>query len=585
MNISDELKENSKKKLNSFGSFNKKAFAKASLLVIRAIDKTSSRYLFKIIAIIYLVVQLAIVVSFLWPTLGTRPQIYAIDNDAGAAIETAVRTRIYNNNGFTAYGPNYYRAAKLLTWFMPTETFIRAEDRSAGLDRDEQYQLANERKHHFALLLVSFFALAAISYLIVSLLSPVAELRVFGTILLLGSFLKIPVFSEMIFRAHPDHLFALFVVIASLLSLRSLIQPESKWRFRWAAMAWGIAASSKMAVLFFAPLAVGWLLLGLSRNGILKSAYIKIRDFVSYALGAYLLIGFPQNFNFYDVLSFLAQQKSRNVHPGDWNSFVGWLELFWSQFQGPLYMVVGLALILSILSPWRESPIHGMKSRSFRFWSLVYFIGWLPLVWLVSRKVTSAFYWYVLPFVMSQLAILAFFLGCFLREKIYLASISQRVKAWVSLPLFLTLFWVFPPLPQNLEAQQVHQLNCRNEINSFQGQVIALVKRGSAVVADPYSPYPMLYHDKQVNMTWDMNWNYVFEKGAQVLALKKDYYSIYIPKDMGGAGEEVHHLSNPQLTAEFFKAFWQKDVAVDPKGRAWKKTYSDSCSYEIWSIQ
>ena len=500
-------------------------------------------------------------------SVGTQAVVGAIDNDAGIAIQTAKKTQLYNNNDFTAYGPTYYRAVRILHSFAPLGFF------SSEAPSDE----STEKSHHFYLMLVSALSLYGLAFVIATVLFDRWFLKLFATAAIAGSLMYDLIWTEMILRAHPDHILAFGCGLAALLTYFSFLDSRSDSKLKLAASAWGLVASIKATVVMFAPMFLA-LFADLdfkNRSGQLRLQIIRrISLILSSAALTYFLIGFPQSLDIGRTLAFLIEQ-SRNVTRADMESLQSWMQLFFEQMQYPVNMVCLLALLL----PVRRDLVTSW-SKTFLFFGICL----LPTVLLMNKKVLSGYAWYPFPFI----AVILIALGIFLtRWKVWVSDLRffkfQQSKVY-AVAIFVALPMLISPFPSSLRAATQRQRECRAEATIVEDKLNQLAQSGHSVLADPYIPYARRFHDKQVWMAWEMRPSLIDEKNITVIALKSGYYRLYLPDSEGGAPSAIFHIEDWDSTRNFYRMFYKKNETQDHKGRTWIKFYEDACTFELWKL-
>lgn len=526
------------------------------------------------IALLALAAQLSVMSGFIARNVDTRATISAIDNDGGVAIGTATHTKLYDDNGWRPYGPLYYRLVRLAHQLgeHPADATQSAAATSKDLHLRTKLKIeeqnARERSHHFLLGWISLVSLAGLCGLLAYLTTDLGVYRVLLTSALLSAFSAHPTWAEMVLRPHPDHLFAALVGLATWITWRWLIAPDSRTRLLQMGAAWGLVAACKMTILAFAP---GILALFIGRRPIF--AWRQFLILASSALCVYLAVGFPQSFNFGGVIEFLIQQK-KNVLPGTRESFFTWLELFRAQVWRP-----ALVLILGLLLLPRPKAAHASVEARLRLLALVA----LPLAYLWSQKIISPIFWYPFPFIAMGLVAIALGLEDVRARLQPLERITRRLSTqaivWVLVP------FAFSPVPESWTQVFNEQQKCRTEareVERWVNQAAAeATSTGGHILVDPYIPYSQVFHDREVEMAWEMRLDRIRPE-TRMIALKSDYYRWYLSVEVGGSGGTVLHIQNLAPVREFYLKFWRQAETVEIQGAKWTRVHNDSCSFEIW---
>jgi hypothetical protein len=615
-----------------------------------------------------LIGQAASLVAVLAANVDTQPVIAAGDNDGGVAISVAIGTKLYDDNGWRPYGPLYYRLVRIMSGGaakdgVPEAGGLDQADvgaKTRGVQADAlaaalASEKASERRHHFLLMLVSLVSLYGLAWLLACLISCSLLWRLILTPLLVAVLSSHPTWAQMVLRPHPDHLFALLIAIAvwrtvlwlDLEARASGIEVSSSAvaTFRnWAAAAWGLAAATKLSVL---PFGLGGAFLFLTKRPGLRVQWNwrEALRFVGVAFGVYLIVSFPQGFNFLGVFEFLGQQSTRNFRPPDGESVRRWAELFWSHGSWPVIGVAVLAAVVprgrgrwhtaecsaaATVVPGGSSGSHehandatatnasasgrasappkpaalGGGALTSRALALGLALILAPVIYLFGKKVLSPIDWYPLPFVAAALVWTALVVqsvrtvlsGWAVRAGVGVlmkaSSRWLRVKQTGSLLVVVIALsgwsWLIPAIPASWASELQALLQCRAEAQKAEtlANQAALESRGvrGAVLADPLSPYARLFHDREVEMRWEMTLAAIRPE-TRTLALRSTYHSQYLAVEEGGQGGAAVHIKDLEAVRLFYRLFWKRAEAETPDGRRWLKVHDDACGFEIWRAQ
>ncbi len=502
------------------------------------------------IAALLLLLQISTATSFLVQRSDTRAIVQATDNDAGWAIGTALHTHWLNDNHFRAYGPTYYRISTLLHSLFGNPLGAK------NLNSLEQ----KETNRHFLLQWISLLSLVGLCFLLISVFFNSWFYRLWGTSLLFAAFTVDPTWVYMIYRVHPDHLFTALITASFAFFIRFLDQSKRS-DFIAGAVFWGLAASTKLTLTLFAPSLVVLFY---------KKELKDFKVFLKYSLATYFLVGFPQSLALGGVFEFLWQQK-RNVLRGDLEFVKIWQDLFFNQLKWPLLV----STVIMLLTPL-GARIH-LKASVIK----ILLLAGLPTLFLFTRRITSAYDYYPLPFVaVLVLAYLYVLQSVFLNLKFW-PSLQTR-RPWIyQAALLLGMPWLVMPVSQSFQPVLESQLRCAPEARKVELLVHAAAAKGESVLVDPYIPYSEIYHDKEVFMAWEMNLS-LLKPNTTLIALKKDYYCIYLTAEDGGCPGVVDHIKNWDETRKFYRLFFNKEETTIPDNQSWKKVYKDECGWEIW---
>lgn len=472
----------------------------------------------------------------------SRGILQAFDDDAAMAIEIGEKTRLYNDNGWSAYGPLYYRIAHVLSSLSPLSNPVVTT--------------------HFFLLLTSLLSAYALCWLLTQLWPMALPQRILSTCLLLALFLRNDTWAKMMIRAHPDWLLSFAAAFAFLFLYKLMETPDQKRDFHLAALGLALGFLTKKVFLFFIPSA---LLMFLS----VKELRPQWKRFLKISLIYYFVIGFVQAFRVDRDIRFLLYQSKYSVAP-DLASVIEWFRLTGAQIVFPL---IGLVLIRILFV---QKPI--LPKRNILIITVI--AALIPFLLLLSRKVISAYDYYPMPFVAVML-VAASLLLCFGPP-----SLSMR-KNW-SIPVFLVvllsgaLTGFFTP--KNLDKRYTEEHVCRLEAEKIINLITEKMDQGGKVYADPYVPFPFDKKYRAVsNGGWTRSWSRINEFGNTLIALNSHYYDRYTNIETPGLYTQKND-TNWVESRDFYMTLLNKETATDPFNRTWKKTVNSDCGWQIWEL-
>lgn len=515
------------------------------------------------IAAIAIFTQLTTLSSVLFQRADSRAVIRTMDDDSGMGIGNAEKTYLLNDNGTQLYGPVYYRISSIFRNFGVSQY--------ADNFTPQQHK---ERSIYYHLMLINLLGVYLASALIASLVTRRVPFLLLGTWILTGAFLQGEWRATLLFMAKPDHLFAGLVVLAMALTWKWLQsenhkQDTASTTFKWMAFGWGLAACTKLAFLFFVP---GLFLMFYQKP--FKAWVRQSAVFLGWTLFFYMLIGFPQNFDFWKELGYLIDQNAQ-ASPVSWEFLKNnWGPLFIGDVVAP-----ALALILVVFLFFQRKAVS---------WNLILRLSLPVLVaalWLFSKQTTAPHQWYTFPIVNGLL-----FVGGLSLINLLSAIPESWAKKWSSLQgrwsylviVFLTLPMFVEALPVRIWQTNKQGMNCRQEARVFERLVNEKSLAQKMILADPYIPYSQEFHDKQVWMAYDMTLAYMDRIKPDYIALKRAYYQVYMPKSEGGQELPMTHVADIEKTREFYRLFFNKSETRDPQGNRWVKTHDDGCTFELW---
>ena len=477
--------------------------------------------------------------------------IGANNNDAEAAINVAVKTKLFNDNNWFPYGPVYYRITHVFARLFPLTPFALQE-----LNDREKVELS----HHYTLIVVSLVSLFLLSFLISSIITKHLIPRILITQILTAAFISNNVWAYYVLSPHPDMIYTFLAIAASILTIKLFSYPLSRKYFIGSACLWGIVASTKLTVILTIPAVVLCLII------LYKKDYQKIIRYFGWALFAYMAIGFPQNFNVFKTFKFLMSQ-SKYSQALDIPALNHWLKLFYEQALFPTIAIITLGIIFK----------DKQKLKSKKEYLLIAILTILPFLTLISRKIISSIDYYTISYVAIFILLLAYTI-----HLLPIPTIKHQYKAYL-VPFFILIIFKFSFgfMPKSLALAQEGILGCRNESQFVYDKTKTLFDKNIPLLVTPYVPFDKRYDYTPIS---NYSWNHTFESiksiNARVLILKENYYNRFLGKELGDYSKQ--HIDNAEATMFFYQSFHEKDLVKDPYGGIWKKTYHDSCGYRIW---
>ncbi len=485
----------------------------------------------------YLLINLSIP---LYETSTHKGYVFAGDNDGGRAIETSMATRWYNSNHFAPYGNLYYRLSQSIADLVPLQ--------NGNLTSLE----GREKSHNFALKLVSLFSLYSLGLFIGWVFfGTVYIVPLFGMFFLLST-LQIPMWTEWIFRPHPEHLLNVFTAIAVYMFARFLSEKENLRILIISAFTWGLAMAVKRSTSIFIPGILLLLIVPLNKKNL--SLTLK---YVSYMLLAYLAVGFPQNFGFYKHIRFLLLESS--VHSiGDLESISKILGIAGNQ----LIYVAPIILVGSIFSQNRE------KLFSFKIVALV-IISFIPIL---MRKMSFNGDHHTMPLVIAFMVLVLVLVLHYLPWRV-----NSNLAAAVLILVGIKLIGISP----NYFAMKKMQNACFSEYDQITKIISSTVSENHLVAKEPYFPTDEKI-DKYTSAHWGIDWSKITEK-VVFFGVTRHNSTQYLndpPKDFYGKMVE-----NWDEKKRFYNDLKNKTSVTSPSGVEFRKIFVGQCGHELWMKQ
>ncbi len=530
-------------------------------------------------AVSALLIQFSTYSAVLFNTSEVRPIVATVDDDTQEAIRLAEKTFLFNDNGARAYGPTYYRGVSVTRFFGANPFY------EFSLSPSEQ----RERSSHFSLMTLNLLSIFAYCFLLASLVHSALYVRLGLTVGLVHLFLQNELRATLTFMGKPDHLLVLFISLAFLQSWKWLQDFESKNRILKVAAAWALAATTKLSVLFFAP---GFIAFWLGRKWL--SVRWTFMSFVKWIVIFYFLIGFPQTLDVPGYLSYLIHQNSYTSLV-TWEFFTGrWLALFSEDLKRVFPF---LLVLVPVFHPrWSRSTSNAGYAPLANYFRLILFCL-LGFIFITHKKTTAPFEWYTFP--LTNILLMTFVLSYQRILDPVIRFIVDGITRWgkgdrypkltalTSVPVrYFVVLALMPSLSGGYSDVFYSEFkkfqSCRPEARAFKKQVDARAATGAMILADSTAPYDHQYHDKNIHMTYEMKTSDLQKFQPKFLALKKSYYSIYLPRAEGGQEVPVTHITNMEDTRNFYRTFFNKTKGTDVFGQSWKLVYTDACTFELW---
>ncbi len=491
-----------------------------------------------------LLFQFAGYVSVFSENIDPRSILSSRDADASHIVGTAAKTRWYKDNGESAYGPFYYRVIHTFAFFVGRE-----------FARDGSAVEKNEMAHHLAAMTLSLVSIYGMAFLLSSLLIGNLAGRLAFSMVVTALFLSHPVWASFVFRAHPDHFFALVVLAAFLATAKAITEKENELAFKLAALLWGAAGMVKLSFVIFLPA-----LMFLWMPPIRKDTFHKTVRFYLWMLPSYLALGFPQSFNFPRSIRFLINQSQYSL-PATAASVSKWISELGSQLLWVGILVLSIALVT-------KKPAN--RHETIRLAAVIL----IPLIVLLKQNSEYQTDYYLFPIVAMILALAAQTVRgpYFLRAE----KFQNLVLAGISLFTFLSFGFV----PLTMEREMTPTLICREEAHKIYTEVHKMADEGKIVVVDPYVPYDRGRGRDQIKASWSNHWDRVRAEQADALVINTDYAGRFLTSGEPAHGVKVD-VPEWQKVRIFYSSL-KNEIAQDTNGQVWTKAMTVKCPWEIW---
>lgn len=542
-------------------------------------DKLISKIMFGILSIFFLA-QLSFFTNAISQTVEIWPIVYSKDNDAANGIRLSQFSDWTVDNKYYNYGNLYFRLSKTISNLNP----LNKKDLP-----NYQFSEESDKVHHFSLMLISLFSLYGISFLISFLVTKNINQILVSMLLINTIFISNKYWIIKVFGVHPDILLCFFVGLGLFLSIKLLDifnkdttlieginnsnQVNEKYENKnliifSTGFIWGLAVSVKLSALFFLP---SLILLFLP----LKKEYISIKfidtlKFFLFLLLGYFLSGFPQNFEFMNLYSFIKYQSAYSIAPTI-KSFNEWWFLLYSQYTPFLPFIF---LIVAFFSD--------RTTKEFKIGNIlkIISISFIPFCFLLQRNITSPHEHYSLPMVaalfISTTYLLIHIKNYLIKKDLIHLNINSNI--FVFFTLILSVF-ISKYIPNEVAKSYDESQICKSEASNLYNMVKSFQLNKLKVHVDPYVPFNQ--EIGYVRNNWFKTFDDIAPNNADVLVFSKKYYSRYTI-----AKEATHYIKQDTKDFDKVKAFYdlfdKKNEVEDKYGQKWKKIFYDNCGWEIW---
>ena len=556
--------------------FTKKIKLKKFLIAVKSqvIDKDLSSIskivwvFITIFSLLFITIQFSGMSSVLSRHMENAAIISSYSSDAGTAIAVARSTSFFNDNQWRAYGPVYYRVVHFL-FSINQQLFV------PNLEDPPQEQ--REAKLYFYLMLVSVLSIIGISYLIGYFLTTSWQLRLLSTAILSATFLSKDLWVTLIWWAHPDILLAFlagcfnFYVVKKFLTQKQYHNRDSIVL----GIIGGIGLSTKLSFgLFLLPASLLWIF-PLNRVSI-KNIII----FYSTVIGAFFLIGFPQNFELQGIIAFLQFQKGFSISP-TFESMSHWNSLLISTIKPSL---IALAFLTMAFATQSNPCTNKIRFRNLIKLILFWVSPWILLMNLnFSMGCTEQ---YILPFIAFFLILFAFMFRCIVNIALFRIQVIAK-NFWNLIgPLALIIFALIQIqwIPPNVIANTSGWINNRKVVRQIYSIGLQAYYEKKFVLRDPYVPFPNVSNSKFLDR--ESVETYIKSGKAHLLMISSKWYSRLLKDapdayDIAGFPDKLKGEGDWFYMQAFYKNLVFSKGISSVMGKSYKRIFQGA-SVQIW---
>lgn len=512
---------------------------------------------------ILLLTQFSTLSHYFYQTSDHQSIVSSVNDDAGAAVYVAKKTRWYKDNGWRPYGPVYYRLVHSIAGLLP----ITMDLKDSQLHPEENI----EKVYHYTLMLVSLLALYGMVFIFSLWLFKSWILRLFFVLLTMSSFFMVPTWARYLFTAHPDILFCFFVAGSTFLTHQMIMTKEKKY-FILSALLWGVTASTKLTIMLFAP---AFFFLWFPPFN--KERGIQFLKYIGIMFIGYFTIGFPQNFTLWKSINFLLFQNQFSAAP-TLSSFLGWFGLLYKQIWPPFLTI----LIFYLLFRENNANQKSKKSKEplYKKYGKTTLFVFLPFAFLLTRRILSAHEHYTLPFVALFLTLLVILLPLIPRPSFLDFLGNLKVQSFMGVAVFIFFVSCVKIVPDNMyHIAKNENLICRQEMRHVYNTLTNYIKSGEHIAVSSYVPFNKYHNPELVSYSWALTYNNLIPQKTKAIATKGNLYRRFT-KEQPSHYDKIDS-ANWQKSHEFYNIF-HTNKGVDKFGQKWKKVYHDKCEMMIW---
>lgn len=496
-------------------------------------------WLFALMISAYLLILLAIP---LYETATHKGYVFATDNDGGRAVETSMTTRWYNSNHFAAYGNLYYRFSHSIADLVSTE-------KPEGLTENE----AKSKTHNFTLKLISLFALFSMGLFIGwTLFGGSYVIPLYATFFVLIT-TQMTMWSEWIFRPHPDTLLNFFAAPAVIYFAKFLKNKENGRLLIISAFCWGLAMAVKRSTSIFIPGILIVLLIPWNKENLKLTV-----KYVGYMLLAYLVVGFPQNFGFYKHIKFLLWESSQHSL-GDFGSISRNFEIVGRQ----LLLLLPLILISAAFSQNKEKMFS---------WKLVAMVA-MSFVPILMRKMSFNGDHHIMPLIVATMLVAMI---------IFLHFFPWRIKSHLALAVLLIVGIKSIGISPEYMKWKKSQVSCFAGFDEISKLVSEKISAENRFVKEPFFPSTE-YIDAFTGSYWGIDWSKV-TKDVKFIGLT-DYYKFKFLTETPPTDFFGKMVIDYPSKSKFYNDIKDKTSFTSPAGLTYSKIYQGNCGHELWMAQ
>lgn len=459
------------------------------------------------------------------------------DNDGATAQHVLSKTMLTNNNKWYAYGPVYYRLARLFNIATNVESL-----------KDEELK---EEFYYFSLIFVSLLSFIGIFILIGCFAEFSLENFIwsFAAFFVFLSISTPEIFIRYIIFPHPDFTQTFLLVFAFVLFIKYAEARNNQKAFLGFFIL-GCSLATKATSVYFAFF-YALMIFAFYRD--FRSLKNFIFSFLSGASG-YFLIGFPQNFKILKTVDFLKYASTFNL-PATLTSVTNWFEL----------LALNLVIVPAVLLINNKKTF---TNKTLMFGASVCLFTFIFFVSTVNSAIWSKHY--IIPYVAYFTLLTAVLVSI---PKLSILKVIQK-NSW-GLKAFAVIA-ILIPIPKSFPDYLITKNSCRSSVELASDYFEKNKVNYDQSIVDAYFPYSR--HLKYVN-TWGVTINHMVAPKT-IVGLNWNFIN-----DFFSTIDAYNSKTNPNIKQNiaFYELIRGKEEFTRPALIA-KKLKDFGCGLEVWSF-
>lgn len=503
-------------------------------------------------------------VSMLTRRASTYAVNYAESSDAANSLGVLERTTWLKDNGFSAYGPLYYRIAHTLLTFDPIYKISAKSDVNA-----------RDKSSHIALMMVSLSAIVLMCLFLAWQTVPWWGRALAASLIMFAILASSELWTDFSVDNHPDALLSLFVALATWATVKSRasLEPDRQTSYRLlGGVLWGLALQTKMTAMTFLFGAVVILAMFSWRR---LRTYIELVQFLAITALTYIIIGFPQSLKLSRLIRSMGYHVTKTVKNFD---PVFWKNLFINVTWIPLLTI---AAIIILFERQDKEQVSSEPLKPLMAGLIIPLFGFVSLFTLSYQNHMRH---YILP-VMSSFLVFAIPLFRRASSKVYFhlprwSAILLRICGFC-LCVFVIIKANGQYLP-NTALRVYSRFQFQEEAEEFNKELMKYIGKKIPMVGDPFIPIDARRYTIPAPRDGFTKEFLGSALDAEVFVASKWFYERFLP-DKPGEWVLLNMTEDEyKKKHEFYQRVSKGDNFIDSAGRAWGLKFRTSIGWDIW---